>query len=180
MKSNITLIGMTGSGKTTLGKKLAKFLSYKFIDPDETIIKNHGYLQDIINKKGENSFLKIEERVILDLKKIKNSIISPGGSVIYLKKAMDFLQKQSIIVFLNVDLEHIKKRINIEKRGIIGLKNKTIEEIFKERFELCKKYADIIINTLEYKTEKEIIKEIYNKIKGPQNKVKYKKSRTNY
>ncbi len=171
---------MSGSGKTTLGKKLAKFLDFKFIDSDKTIIKNHGYLQDIINNQGEKSFLRIEEKIILDLKNISNSVISPGGSVIYSKKAMDFLTKNSIIIFLNTNLSNIKKRIDIKTRGIIGLKSKTIKEIFEERLILCKKYADITINILDYKNEKEIIKNICLKLKEHQNKekikIKYKKA----
>ncbi|RLG14690.1 MAG: hypothetical protein DRN66_01430, partial [Candidatus Nanohalarchaeota archaeon] len=88
---NITLIGMAGVGKSFIGKHLAERLNCTFVDIDEVIEKKTSLtLQQIIDTHGEEEFLKIEERAILRLNGFNNSIISPGGSIIYSKKAMDF------------------------------------------------------------------------------------------
>lgn len=144
---NITLIGMAGAGKSTVGKKLAKKLKYKFIDVDKIIEKkNKAKLQKLIDKFGDKKFIKIEENAVLSLKKPKNSIISPGGSAIYSKKAMKFLKKNSKIIYLNASFESINKRLkNKSARGIVGLKNKSLKALYKERLPLYKKYADLTV-----------------------------------
>lgn len=107
---NITLIGMPGAGKSSIGKKLAEELHYSFIDADETIKKNTGLkLQDIIDRYGETAFLEMEQRVIMDLAITDKLVICTGGSVVYSEKAMHFLKKNSIIIFLNAELKTLKK-----------------------------------------------------------------------
>lgn len=144
---NITLIGMAGAGKSSIGKELAKKLKYSFVDTDRIIEKDTDLkLQAIIDAQGEAEFLKIEEKTILSLENSKNSVISPGGSVVYSLKAMQFLKTISKIVFLNSRFEDLKKRLkNTETRGIIGLKNKSLRQLFNERANLYGKYADITI-----------------------------------
>lgn len=144
---NITLIGMAGVGKSALGKELAKRLGYRFIDTDELIERDQDLtLQEIIDRFGEAKFLKIEQEAILNLKGIDKAIISPGGSVIYCPEAMKFLKENSTIVFLNASFESIEKRIpNRSSRGIVGLREKTLEDVFHERLPLYMKYADITI-----------------------------------
>ena len=145
---NITLIGMAGVGKSFIGKHLAERLNCTFVDIDEVIEKKTSLtLQQIIDTHGEEEFLKIEERAILRLNGFNNSIISPGGSIIYSKKAMDFLKEKSIVIYLEDSLENIKRRIkNPHTRGLVGFKNKDIESIFEERCDLYEKYADATIN----------------------------------
>jgi shikimate kinase len=145
---NITLIGMAGVGKSYIGRLLAEKLNYKFIDVDEIIEKKaNKKLQQIVDEDGENKLLKLEEEAVLDIGKVEDTVISPGGSVVYSEEAMRFLKNNSIIIFLNDSLENIKKNINnIENRGIIGLKNKSFEELFEERMMLYSRYADIVIN----------------------------------
>ena len=144
---NFTFIGMPASGKTTYGKEIAKSLRVKFIDIDQEIENKFKLkLPEIIERIGEKNFLKEEEKAVLGLKKINYSIISPGGSVIYSKKAMKFLKKISLIVFLKTPFKLLKRRIeNPLKRGIIGSRNKSLKEICKKRLPLYKKYADIIL-----------------------------------
>jgi len=148
---NITLIGMSGVGKSFIGKKLASKLKFNFLDLDKVIEKKFNKtLQQIIDEIGEEKFLEVEEKAILSLGKIDNCIICPGGSCVYSKKGMNFLKSISKIVFLNDSLENIKKKAgDISKRGIIGLKNKTFDELFKERFILHKKYSDLKIELIE-------------------------------
>lgn len=135
---------MAGAGKSAVGKELGKKLNYAFIDIDLILEKEYGLKpQDIIDKYGEGKFLEAEEKVVLALKDISSRVISPGGSIIYSDKAMEFLKEKSKIIFLDAPLEVIKLRIkDYETRGIVGLKNKSVEEIFKERRTLYDKWAD--------------------------------------
>ena len=163
---NITLIGMSGVGKSVTGKELAKRLDYGFIDIDEIIEKKANLkLQQIIDDLGDDKFLEIEERTVLELDKLENCIISPGGSVIYSVKAMKFLKENSAIVLLNASFKSIQKRIiNQEERGIIGLKKKSLRALFDERLTLYKRYADIEIEIPEACDIDAIVRSIIQKI----------------
>lgn len=144
---NITLIGMAGAGKSTVGKKIAKKLGYDFIDIDNVIEAKTGMkLQQIIDRMGDDKFIEIEEKVVLELDGLRNHVFSPGGSIIYSQAAMDFLKRNSTIVFLDVPFKVIDIRLrNRANRGIIGLKDKPLETLFNERLILYKKYADITV-----------------------------------
>ncbi len=148
---NITLIGMSGVGKSRAGKVLAKKLNYCFVDIDRIIEKANGKkLQDLIDSLGDEKFLELEENAILSIGNISNCIISPGGSSIYSEKAMTFLKAISKIVFLNASLEQIKSHTaNFSERGIVGLKEKGLEKLFEERLPLYRRYADLTIDFSE-------------------------------
>lgn len=163
---NITLIGMPGSGKSTIGKLLAKKFHLRFIDCDEYIARQEKMSpQRIVDTKGDDGFLKVEEERILELLPLKGHIISPGGSVVYLEKVMNILENSSLIIFLDIPLGIIEKRLsNRTAGGIVGLKLKSIEELYKERMPLYKKYADITINCFR-KSPEVIIGEITEKTK---------------
>lgn len=158
---NITLIGMSGVGKSHIGKLLADRLNYRFIDIDKIIEKESGKrLQTIVDCIGDEEFLKLEESAILGIGKISNSVICPGGSSIYSEKAMNFLKSASKIVFLNASLSEIKKRTpDFSRRGIVGLKEKGLEKLFEERLPLYRKYADTTVN-LTNLTDEAIIRTI--------------------
>jgi len=163
---NITLTGMPGVGKSVIGKELAKRLNYKFLDIDKIIEKKTKLnLQQIIDKFGDDKFLEIEEKTILELGKFDNCIISPGGSIIYSAEAMKFLKKNSVVVFLDFSLKSIKNRIsNLPTRGIVGLKKKGLEALFNERMTLYKKYADITVKMSEDFDINGAVKNIIHKI----------------
>jgi shikimate kinase len=158
---NITLIGMSGAGKSLVGKELSKTMKYNFIDIDETIEKkNNLNLQKLIEKIGKKQFLKLEERAVLEIGKTDNLVISSGGSVVYSEKAMHLLKTISKIVFLDAPLNDIKSRISdFSTRGIVGLED-GLEKLFNERLQLYKKYADITIKVPEKFNMKLIIKNI--------------------
>ena len=138
---------MAGVGKSLVGRALARKLHYRFIDTDKIIEKKTGLkLQKFLEKKGQVEFLEIEERTILRLKISDRCIISPGGSVIYSKRAMRFLKKRSTVVFLSASFKSINSWIeNKSTRGIIGLKRKGLRGVFQERLPLYRKYADTTI-----------------------------------
>lgn len=161
----ITLIGMSGAGKSLVGKELAKKVKYDFIDIDKIIEKKRNLeLQRVIEKLGKQRFLKLEERTVLDIDNMDNLVISSGGSVVYSEKAMKYLETISKIVFLDASLEDIKKRIpDFSKRGIVGLED-GLEKIFDERYELYKKYADISIKVPKIFDLNVIINKIIKKL----------------
>ncbi|MFH1642751.1 MAG: shikimate kinase [Nanoarchaeota archaeon] len=145
---NITLIGMPGSGKSVIGKLLAKKLNYSFIDSDILIESSGIKLQTIIDCYGDHVFLKIEEAVLLKLEG-DNLVFSPGGSCVLSDKAMVHLNNISLIVFLDLPFEIIEERLNksdITKRGIIGLKDKNLKDLYLIRKPLYQKYAVLTIN----------------------------------
>jgi shikimate kinase len=144
---NITLIGMAGAGKSTIGRALAKRLDYTLIDVDRLITEKTGMpLQTLIDKHGDSALIRFEEEAILGLGEVKGCIISPGGSVIYSEKAMEYLKKVSKIIFLDAPFRSIVKRIpNARKRGIVGLRDRSLKELFEERMVLYQKYADFSI-----------------------------------
>ena len=147
MKSNITLIGMPGAGKSTVGIILAKMLSFGFIDTDVLIqINRQASLQEIIDRRGYLGLREIEEGEILKIN-IRNHVIATGGSAVYSDRAMAHLQSISNIVFLDADFEEIQRRIhNFETRGIAKAETQTFRELFDERRILYNKYSELTID----------------------------------
>lgn len=168
---NITLIGMAGVGKSIIGEELAKKLNCKFLDIDEIIENKTGLkLQQIIDDFGDEELVKIEEKAILELGKLNNYVISPGGSVIYSQKTMEFLKRNSVIVFLNASFRSIQKRLtNQDRRGIVGLKKNNLKDLFNKRLPLYKKYADIVIEVPDSFKIDSVIEQILKSVKNPEN-----------
>ncbi|MFH2067207.1 MAG: shikimate kinase [Pseudomonadota bacterium] len=147
MKTNITLIGMPGAGKSTIGIILAKYLTYGFIDTDILIQINHQKsLQEIMDENDYLVLRNIEEQEILKLN-IQHHVIATGGSAVYSPKAMQHLSKISKIIFLQVDYEEINRRIhNFEQRGVAKREDQTFEELFAERKILYEQYSELTID----------------------------------
>ena len=143
---NITLIGMPGAGKSTVGVVLAKAIGYKFIDTDLVIQEDQGMvLQDIIEKYGTSGFNTIENSVISSIHTDK-SVIVTGGSAVYGKEAMQNLKSAGKVLYLELPYNDIKRRLgNLEKRGVSMEKGQTLEELYNKRVPLYEKYADKII-----------------------------------
>ncbi len=141
------MIGMPGSGKSTIGVILAKRLGYSFVDTDLIIQEQEKrLLKEIIADVGNDEFMEIENRVIAHLE-ADRCVIAPGGSVVYEKDAMDHLSEISTIVYLKVSCEDLEKRLgNLKERGVILREGMTFSDLYDERIPLCEKYADITID----------------------------------
>jgi shikimate kinase len=165
-KTNITLIGMPGAGKSTIGIILAKYLTYGFIDTDILIQINHQKsLQQIMDETGYLNLRHIEEGEILKLN-IENHVIATGGSAVYSEKAMAHLSSISVIVFLKVASPVLEKRIhNYATRGIAKSADQSFAQLFDERQALYERYGDIIIDCAAMDQE-EIAELISNKYQG--------------
>jgi shikimate kinase len=146
MKTNITLIGMPGAGKSTVGIIAAKYLSLGFIDTDVLIqVNRQKSLQQIINESDHLNLRRIEEEEILKLQ-VESHVIATGGSAVYSEVAMAHLRNISTVIFLKVEYEELEKRIhNFEMRGIAKGKDQTFRELFNERQILYNRYAGITI-----------------------------------
>ncbi len=120
---NITLIGMPGSGKSTVGKLLAQRLGYSFLDVDDLIRQTGRALQPILDTEGELEFVNREETAIMTIGG-EEQVIAPGGSCVLSQKAMEHLRKISFVMFLAVPFEILFERIeqDIADRGIVGLR----------------------------------------------------------
>ena len=146
-KENIVLIGMPGSGKSTVGVLLAKALGYSFVDVDLIICKEAGKpLQKILDNEGLDYFLHLEGKIGAELKYDK-TVIATGGSMVLSQNAMENLKKNGKVVFIDVDLDEIKRRVtNIKTRGIAFGKGETLDDVYRVRYPLYKKYADITVS----------------------------------
>lgn len=157
MKDNIILIGMPGCGKSTCGVLVAKALCKSFVDTDLLIQSAEGCpLQEIIEKKGNDYFKEIEEKILVK-SDFQNSIIATGGSAVYYESAMNHFKENGKIVYLKISLDEMLSRIkNIKTRGILLQNGETIEEMFEKREGLYEKYADVIIDCNNTDIEKTV------------------------
>src|SRR5665647_602636 len=144
---NIVLIGMPGAGKSTMGVILAKTLGRNFIDTDIVAQETTGrLLQEIIDDEGTAAFLKTEEKTILSLQ-CHNAVIATGGSVVFSAKAMDYLKKDGVVIYLDISFEEMVRRLNnITTRGIVLVAGQGLSDMYDQRVPLYEKYADITID----------------------------------
>lgn len=145
-RSNVALIGMPGSGKSTSGVLLAKASGRDFVDTDLLIQSRAGStLQAIVDERGYEALREVEEQVLLSLA-VSNHVIATGGSVVYSEAGMAHLKTSSVVVFLDVSLKTVRERIgDYSLRGISKRPDQTIEDLFEERLELYRHYADLAI-----------------------------------
>lgn len=146
MKSNITLIGMPASGKSTVGVLLAKRLGLSFVDVDIVIQEKTGMLlREIIAERGTAGFLQVEDEINSQLD-VKRSVIAPGGSVIYGEKAMAHLKEISQVVYLKLSYGELKRRLgDLTDRGVALREGMSLRDLYEERLPLYEKYADITV-----------------------------------
>ena len=147
MKNSISLIGMAGAGKSSVGKELARILGFRFIDSDALIEKQHGKsLQNILDDEG---YIKLREIENIALKSIQfnKTILSTGGSAVYSDEAMEHIQQNSKVIFLEVPFSQILERVpSFLDRGFAKAPNQSVENAFGERQELYNKYSDSVVS----------------------------------
>ncbi|WP_027438144.1 shikimate kinase [Lachnospira multipara] len=145
-KTNITLIGMPTSGKSTVGVIVAKILGMDFVDADLVIQSREGMkLSEIIDKRGIDGFVSCEGNAIMSIE-AKNTVIATGGSAVYSDEAMKHLAKDSVIVYLKLEKEELFNRLsNAKERGVVLHKGETLDDMFNNRAILYAKYADLTV-----------------------------------
>jgi len=111
VKKNLVLLGLMGVGKTTLGKIVSKKLKMEFVDTDKAIEnKNLMLISEIFKKKGEKYFRLEEEKIALNLLEKKNCILALGGGTFMNKTLRDYILKNSISIWLDVNIKILNKR----------------------------------------------------------------------
>ena len=164
MEKNLTLTGMMGVGKTTIGKRLAKKLNYAFVDIDKIIEKQEGEsISSIFRNKGEDYFRKIEKQLTIKELKKNNSVISLGGGAFLNSSIRQYSKKHAISFWLDVPTEVLIKRLKKSKnRPVLG-KEKSDDSIKKIYF-IRKKFYNMADHRIKCKklTLKQIIEKILN------------------
>lgn len=148
-QKNITLIGMPGAGKSTLGVVLAKKIGYRFVDTDLLIQEGEGLLlSEIIEQRGVDGFIECENALLAGLQ-CERHVIATGGSAVYGTEAVNNLRALGHIVFIDVSLETLKSRLrrNLLDRGVVIKRGRTLEDLYNERYPLYKAAADLSVQT---------------------------------
>ena len=148
--NNITLIGMPGSGKSTVGVLLAKSLGFQFVDVDLLIQQREGaLLQELLDNRGVEPFLDAEEAAVRSLA-CTGAVIAPGGSAVCRAGAIGHLRALGRVVYLHVPLSELERRIhNITTRGIAMAPGQTLADVYAAREPLYRRYADLTVDVGE-------------------------------
>lgn len=146
-KASISLIGMPGAGKSTVGVLLAKLSGLRFVDTDLDIqVRARATLQQILEKAGYRHLRALEQEVLLDID-LDGAIISTGGSVVYSQSIMHRLRTAGPVVYLDVDLPTLTRRVAAAPlRGIACDASHGLTDVFAERTPLYRRYADVTVN----------------------------------
>ena len=135
--SNLSLIGMPGCGKSTVGEKVAEKLGKRFVDVDQEIVKEMGReIPVIFREEGEEGFRAIETRVLRRIAREKGQVIASGGGV-------ELLRQNGPVVFLRRDLE----KLPLAGRPIS--QSKPVEQIYRERIEAYRGWSDYQVENRE-------------------------------
>jgi len=168
VSKNLTLTGMMGVGKTTIGKKLAKKLKYNFIDVDKLIeFKEKSSINLIFKNKSESYFRKLESEITLSELKKEKTVISLGGGAFLNKEIRRSAKRLSVSFWLDVPVEVLIKRLKKgQKRPLLSKKNisETVKKIYYDRKKIYSK-ADYRIkcNSLSLNEIINKISELYEK-----------------
>ena len=160
---NIYLIGLMGSGKTTLGKILSKKLDKNFYDSDHVIEEKLGVdVPMIFEYEGEAGFREREKDSLKELVSKKNIVLATGGGIILSKSNRDLLSDNGIVIYLKSSQKDLIKRMKNDKTRPL-LKDGNIEEIIKK---LCKEREPLYeeIADFEIMTKNKRIHEVINEI----------------
>ena len=148
--TNLILIGMPSAGKSTVGVLAAKVLGMGFLDTDILLQTLQGeQLQTLIDRHGLHRFLELEADAIRTLAPTR-TVIATGGSVVYAQDAMHHLKRIGRLVYLEVPLAELERRLgDASSRGIARRDGQTLQELYAERIPLYQCYADLTISYRE-------------------------------
>ena len=167
---NIVLIGMRGSGKTTVGKILAQKLGRELVEMDELISRRAGLsIPEIVEGYGWAKFRDIEEEITGEVAGQDNIINAAGGGVVTREKNVQKLKKSGVLVWLKASVDTLVKRIgeDIERPPLVGgsTRREDIEITLAERMPLYQKAADLVVNT-ENQTPEEVAEAIISLLRA--------------
>ena len=143
---NLVLIGLSGCGKSTIGKRLARKLRMPLLDTDTMIEKNSGRtIPDIFARDGEEGFRTMESACAREAAAYDGAVISTGGGMILRGENMDALSKNGIIVFIDRHPSHILRSTTLGDRPLVQNDRDRLFRLYAERIALYRRHADVII-----------------------------------
>ena len=144
---NIVLIGMPGSGKSTVGVVLAKMMGFHFLDSDLVIQEKEGrLLSEIIEQEGRDGFIQVEDRINSGIF-CDRTVIATGGSAVYGGGAMAHFKEIGTVVYLKISYEELENRLgDLKDRGVALKEGQMLKDLYEERIVLYERYADVIID----------------------------------
>lgn len=143
---NLVLIGLSGCGKSTMGKRLARTLRIPLLDTDAMIEKSSGRtIPDIFARDGEEGFRAMESACAQEAAAYDGAVISTGGGMILREKNMDALSKNGIIVFIDRHPSHILRSTTLGDRPLVQNDRDRLFRLYAERIALYRHHADVII-----------------------------------
>ena len=164
-KKNISFVGLMGSGKSIVAKKIARLAKLKLYDTDKLIEKEAGQsIEDIFRERGENHFRKLEEKIVINVLNQDNCVISLGGGSILSKNVRKIIEKNSFSIYLKVDINILSDRLKNSRRPLLVNTNKKekLIELFNQRKKYYSHSSLIIENN---KNANQVVEEIINKLK---------------
>ncbi|MBU1089676.1 AAA family ATPase [Patescibacteria group bacterium] len=160
---NILLLGMPGSGKTKIGKLLAKKLQRKFIDVDEFIFKKTGKdSAEHLAELGDAEFLKFEAGLVKKIK-MTDAVIAASGSVPLVAEGIEHLKKNAFAIWIKPSLEIIEKRVRGRSDGtsrIVGAQTKSLQEIWQWREKTYQSHHHAILEIEKETPAEEVAKRV--------------------
>ncbi len=153
MVGNFFLIGLMGSGKTTIGKQLSVKLNKQFYDTDHEIVARMGVpITTIFEIEGEERFRDRESAVLVDLVQKNNIVLATGGGAVLREENRQLLRRHGLVIYLQVSIDTIVERTRFDRsRPLLQTANprEKLEILFQERDALYQDTADIIIDANE-------------------------------
>lgn len=145
--NNIVLCGFMGSGKTVVGKELAKILGVKFVDTDELIEEEQGVaIKAIFATHGEDYFRDLEYEMCKKVAKMNGVVVSTGGGAMTFKRNVDAIKEGSKVVFLDASFDVICDRIGDSTTRPLFQDKEKAKKLYDERKDKYLSAADYVIN----------------------------------
>ncbi|MDF2988305.1 MAG: shikimate kinase [Eubacterium sp.] len=142
--NNIILIGMPGTGKSTVGKLLGEHLGFDFIDTDQLITDSVGKTpRQLVEESGRDCFLRVQDEVVLNIG-CNHCVIATGGGLVHSNTAMKHLKTMGKVIFLNTSYEVIEERMD-KTRNLVR-SGGSLQDLYNKRMPLYMEYADTVID----------------------------------
>lgn len=150
---NVVLVGFMGTGKTSIGKRVAHSLGFTFVDTDELIVKSAGKaITKIFSENGEDYFRELESQILQNCGEHTKQVISTGGGIVLREENRQLLTKIGYVIWLKASAEAILERVSRnQERPLLHTANplQTIKDLLQQRETLYSSSSDFTIETDE-------------------------------
>lgn len=166
LNKNIILVGMPGSGKTTIGKLISVKLNMEYVDTDDLIEENAGVgIEEIFKKNGESYFRDLETQVAKEVAYLENKVIATGGGIILKDENINILKENGVVFFLDRPIDNIFQDVDEQIRPLLKDNRNHLYNLYKERYPLYNTKCDFkIVNDGSIETIVEKIESLWNKL----------------